>query len=109
MTGGMQSIVDYQWLGNRVVDWGIALLVMVAAALILHVALRMFLRRFRQWASRTVTPLDDLAAAVIGETHFLFLTIMALYAGLLYLDLPPKLSRLADRAVVIAALFQSAL
>lgn len=100
---------ELKFYGENLPDWLIAFAIATGVAFVVYYAHRTVVRRLRVRAARTVTPWDDLLAEILTHTYFLFLLIIALYLGLQYLDLPPRLNRLADRVVALALLVQLAL
>ncbi len=79
--------------------------VVLAASLIVR---RVAARRLRAAAERTVARVDYLMAELIAATRFPFLLVFSLYIGSLAVLLPARVSRIADKAVVLALLFQAA-
>lgn len=101
--------MQYTFMDNGPISWGIALAVTVAAGAMLHAAKMLAVRRLGLIASRTQTYLDDVAVAVLSSTHPLFMLSIALYLGTLWLALPQKSTLMITHAVVVAMLLQLAL
>jgi small-conductance mechanosensitive channel len=103
------EFLGWTYLGNTVQTWIVA----VAVALVVLVALRLFqgivARRLSARAERTRIDLDDLAAELVRKTRFFFPLIVALYAGVQPLALPPTGDRVFRAVVVIGLLLQAAL
>ena len=100
---------ELTFFGDSLPDWLIALAIAIGVTVVFYYAHRLVARRLRLRAVRTVTQWDDLLADILTHTYFLFLLIVALYLGLQYVDLPPRLNRLSDRVVTLALLVQLAL
>ena len=95
--------------GNPLADWLLAGAIVLVSALLLLAARRLIVQRLAKYARTTVTPLDDMLAAVMAGTRSLFLVVIAFYAGAQFLDLPPKADRLVTSITIIALLVQVAL
>lgn len=95
--------------GNSGVDWLVALGTAVGLGALLLYTRRFLIGRLRKLAATTATPLDDLMLDVLTGTRRLFLAVIALYAAVQYLTLPPRADRIIDGAVIIVLLFQVAL
>jgi small-conductance mechanosensitive channel len=95
--------------GNPLADWLLAGAIVLVSALLLLAARRLMVQRLTKYARTTVTPLDDMLAAVIAGTRGLFLVAIAFYAGAQFLTLPSKADRLVTSITIIALLVQAAL
>lgn len=94
---------------NRVSVWVAALAVAAGLTALLLLARGLTVRWLRRVAERTRTRVDDLAVALAGRTHVLFLLAVAVYAGAAFLTLPGRVERLLTLAVLVAFLGQVAL
>lgn len=101
--------LDRAFLANPLADWAVALAIAFGAAAVLLLARRLLVRRFAAYTRTTATPVDDILAETLAATRRLFLIVVALYLGALYLTLPPGINRVVDGATVIAILVQAAL
>lgn len=101
--------LEQSFYGNPLLHW----LVVVGVAVTLAAGLWLARRALPGWlqarAARTATTLDDYAQALVGGTHFLFLLVLALYAGLQYVSLPPRAEWLVGHTALAAVLLQAAL
>ena len=95
--------------GNSLADWLLAGGIAFVLALVLLAARQLIVRRLAAYARTTVTPLDDMLAAAMAGTRGLFLVVIALYAGMQFLDLPPKAAGLVTSITIVALLVQAAL
>lgn len=103
------NLLEQTYYGNSVQDWLLAVAIVIALALALHVAKHLILRRLASLARRTGTRLDDLVVEMLGGTRFLFFLVIAFYFGSQYLELPPKPARLITHLTIIVLLVQAAL
>jgi small-conductance mechanosensitive channel len=94
---------------NTLFEWGIALGVSAAIALIIVVIKKVGIHRLSAIARRTQTPLDDITVEVLASTRFAFIAIAAAYVGTYFLVLSPSQEKAAFHGVVIASLVQAAL
>lgn len=66
------------------------------------------LKRLGAIASKTETDIDDLVSQLLEKTKFLFVALVALYAGALSLTLPPGVDDLLSAVLVLGFLIQGA-
>ena len=93
---------------NATQDWLIAAGVVLVVVVLVRTAMRIGLRRLKVLASRTETDVDDLVAELLEKTKFLFVALLALYAGSLSLTLPPEVSALLSTILILGLLTQGA-
>ncbi|NIQ95000.1 MAG: hypothetical protein GWN87_12920, partial [Desulfuromonadales bacterium] len=72
---------DKTFLGNSIGAWAIAAGITLVALAALRIGQALARRRLETLAERTQTRLDNLAADLFNRTKFLFLLLVALYAG----------------------------
>ena len=89
---------------NTPSDWLAALLAAVGVVFFLMIFKRVIVRYIRVYARKTDIKLDDLLASTLLSTRPLLLLPLALYAGALWLTLPPRLDRLIEHSVIIVLL-----
>jgi len=82
------TILTTMFYGNPVWRWFLSLGMILAVWFLLHIILRLVIRRLRGFVSRTPGQLDDLLADLLEKTRFLFILILAIFAGSLVLSLP---------------------
>lgn len=100
---------DKKFLGNSVMEWVIALGVLVGTILILKVIQKVIVHRIGKFAEATKTEIDDLIIAIVGKTRFYFLFVIALYASSHSLALSQSASQLLQTILVIGTLLQAAI
>lgn len=86
-------------LDNSLQAWGIALLIMTAAILLLALMRKFLERKFAAFAKRTKNELDDIAVQTFQQTKVFFILTVAIYFASLYLTLPTTI----ETAIQIAA------
>lgn len=93
---------------NHLLEWGIALAVVVGVFLGLRLLIGQVIRRLSALASRSETEIDDLGVKLVDRTKWLVLLAVAIYSGSLALTLPADVESLISSLVVIALLVQLA-
>jgi small-conductance mechanosensitive channel len=86
-----------------------AVLVALVALLVLRVVVAFVKGRLKRIADATATGWDDGIADTLEATKGWFLLLVAIYAGSLVLELPPRARNVAQTAAVLALLIQVAL
>jgi small-conductance mechanosensitive channel len=92
---------------NSLRAWLIALSVAIVVAFVLGIFKALVLRRFVQLAANTETIWDDALVKVLRHTKWLFLLILALFAGALVLELPERVRVIANTVIAIALILQA--
>jgi len=97
------TFLEATFYGNPVWRWFLALGLIISVWFALHVLLRVVIARLRGFVARTPGQLDDLLVDLLEKTRFLFILVLALYAGSLVLSLPSA-AKIALRTLFILAL-----
>jgi small-conductance mechanosensitive channel len=105
----MRDFLSTPFLGNTAQDWMIALAVALVVMALVRVAIRLILRRLKSVAAKTDTDVDDLIAELLGKTQFLFVVLVALYAGAVTLGLPAGIESRLSTVLILGFLIQGAL
>jgi small-conductance mechanosensitive channel len=100
------NVIQRELFGNPVWAWLVAVAIAGLVPLVLKALKRFILHRLAAVAQRTTTPLDDLAAEVLGGTRAFFLVLAAVYAGSSVLTLPEVVDRAIHFLSVLALLVQ---
>jgi len=95
--------------GNSIQDWLTALGVALVIAAVLFFAKSIALARLKILSRRTENRLDDIVVDIFSNTHFFFLLVIALFAGVQYLELTAKTSGFIKHFAIIVLLVQVAL
>jgi small-conductance mechanosensitive channel len=93
---------------NTPQDWLIAAAVFLVMMVVVRAAIGIGLRRVKAIAARTETDVDDLVSELLEKTKFLFVALVALYAGARSLTLPPDVDDLLSTILVLGFLIQGA-
>jgi small-conductance mechanosensitive channel len=102
----LNESLNLQLSGKPWEMWVVAIVVVVTCYLILKLLLHLVGRRLARIAASTETLIDDGVIKVINSTQGWLLTILALYAGALFTDLPTRVLTIADRVLIVALLVQ---
>ena len=93
---------------NTAQDWLIAAGVFVVMIVVVRGVIGIGLRRVKAIAAKTETDVDDLVTELLEKTKFLFVALVALYAGARSLTLPPEVDDLLSTILVLGFLIQGA-
>lgn len=101
------QFLDAVVYGNPVAAWLVAAGVCLLTMAGLWVVGRVVLRRFEALASRTAGDLDDLVAALLRKTKFLFVLLVGIWVGSLGLRLSPTVESWIRSILVVGLLLQA--
>ena len=93
---------------NTAQDWLIAAIVVVVVVVVARTVIGIVVRRLKATASKTETDVDDLVTELLENTKFVFVTLVALYAGAISLSLPPEVDDVLSTILVLGFLVQAA-
>jgi small-conductance mechanosensitive channel len=74
-----QALLDQEFFGISLLDWGQMALLWLAIAVALLVVKRLFVGRFSALAARTKNRIDDVVAEIFRGTRAFFIVLVALY------------------------------
>ncbi len=101
----MNSFWNNIILGNPVVNWVIAIGIILIALAAIRMGKSIFLIRIKSWAAGTSNSLDDFFVMLAEKTVFPLLYTGAVYAGINYLNLSPKVTGILHVAVLLICTF----
>ncbi|MGD2112952.1 MAG: mechanosensitive ion channel family protein [Gammaproteobacteria bacterium] len=101
--------LDYRLLDNTLQGWLIALAVTLLAMFALSLLRRLGQSRLTAFARQTDNRWDDAASEMFGHTRGLFILIVALFLGSLFLTLSDEYRQIISRIAAIALLMQGGL
>ncbi len=70
------KFLETEFLDNEIIDYLIALIILIAASLVVRLLCRFVFQRLKKWTNKTPTLLDDRLIAIL-EKH----TIPVVYLG----------------------------
>jgi len=101
-----QRLLEMEFLGNSVVDWGLALLAFAVTFLVLPIV-RGYINALRKRLAGTERARGiEVATVVASRTTRLFLWTLAVWVGAALLHLPPGIERRLDAVILIVLWFQ---
>lgn len=106
----MNTTMDFlntSFYDNTLRTWLIALFVVATTAVALRILQALGVRNIARLAVRTETTRDDALVELLRHTKWLFLLIIALFAGSLLLTLPERVRGIMNAVAVVALLAQT--
>ncbi len=103
------DFLNYSLLNNAVQDWLIALAVSVIVFMVLGIVIRVGISRLTVLSKDTITIWDDAVTDALSHTRGLFVLIIALFAGSLYLVFPERVRTAIISVTYIALIVQGGL
>lgn len=103
------DFLNYPLLNNAVQDWLIALAVSVIVFIVLRIVIRVGISRLAWLAKDTTNIWDDAVINALSHTRVLFVLIIALFAGSLYLVFPDRARSVIISVTYIALIVQGGL
>ena len=101
------DILNTSFYDNTLSSWLIALSVAVTIAVVLRIVQALGVRYLARLAARTETTWDDAFVELLRHTEWLFLLIIALFAGALLLTLPERVRGITNAVTVVALFIQA--
>lgn len=101
------ELLNTSFYDNTLSTWLIALLVAVVTAVVLRILKALGGRHIARLAARTETTWDDSLVELLRHTKWLFLLIVALFAGSLLLALPVRVRGIANAVAAVALIVQA--
>ena len=104
----MWDFLSNPFADNTAQDWLVAAAVVVVVVVVVRTVIGLVLRRLKAIASKTETDVDDLVTELLEKTKFVFVALVALYAGAISLTLPPEVDSVLSKILVLGFLLQGA-
>ena len=101
------EFLDYTFFGNSLLQWTIALVVLLLSYLLLQLAVRIAGRRLAALATGTETQWDDIIANAINRTRTLFLFVAGIFIASHFLQLPERTQSFIYSLFIITLLVQA--
>jgi small-conductance mechanosensitive channel len=99
---------QFSFLGNKLDDWVVALLVAVVATAVMACVRSLVLRRLAARSAVREARIDDLVVRMLSRTYLLFIVAFGVYFGSTFLELSRSRELLMSRIAVAALLMQVA-
>jgi small-conductance mechanosensitive channel len=97
----LRQLLAFEFLGNSVLRWGLALLALVATFTVLPILKRYISALRKRWPSSQGHQFLDLAALMARNTSSIFLWTVAIWAADLVLTLPPRIDQVLRYAITV--------
>jgi small-conductance mechanosensitive channel len=101
-----QAFLQYSILNNTLQQWLLSVTTALLCYLMLQLVKRVIRTRLARIASMTETRWDDIIVDAIKKTGSVFLLLISLYFGSLFLELPKQFHTVFMSVVIIALLIQ---
>jgi small-conductance mechanosensitive channel len=102
----MNELLDYTFLDNTVLDWGLAALAFLFTFLVIPFVRGVVRKRHRLSMHTNRSVALELITLLVGKTSRLVLLILALYLAENILTLPAKVDRIFDIVIIVGAWIQ---
>lgn len=99
------AIWSYEFLGNSLASWVIALGVFFISLIILKVIKVVVIKRIHKFAIKTKSKLDDIGIEAINKVHWPFYVIVSAYLATSYVTLSDFTSRIIYFAFIVSSVF----
>lgn len=103
------ELLNRTYVGNTVLEWGGALLLVIVTYVSIKIAMAVVTRRLRKLADYTATDYDDLIVGLLDDTKFVVIAALSLYTGAQVLNLDQDLMQVLDKVIVLALVVQGAI
>jgi small-conductance mechanosensitive channel len=100
--------LDNVVLGNRILDYLISLAIFIAGALVVKIAVSVFIARIKKWSETTSTTFDDFLVRCLERVFYPLLYFGAFYVSVRNLYIIENLERLISGVAVALVAFFSA-
>lgn len=101
----MESFLDQVFLGNTVRAWGIAIGIFILGFIIAKIVKVVIVKRIHAYTDRSKSTFDDLIVLIIEKALLPLAYIYSFYAGLRYLTMPPRATRIIHVAILAITIF----
>ena len=101
----MPELTD-SFYGNEIQRWLIALGVTVGVLILLRLVQQVLIVRIQRIAQKTHTVIDDVVIGALRKTKLLYLLVVSVFAGSLWVTLEPSVRLAILQTVIIATLIQ---
>jgi len=93
-------------LGNTLMQWGLSITTLLLGFILLRLAKRIAANRLAALASMTTTQWDDIIVNAIKQTRTLFLLVVSIFLGSMFLQMPDRVHTIIKVTFIIFLLIQ---
>ncbi|HEU4860463.1 MAG TPA: mechanosensitive ion channel domain-containing protein [Chitinophagaceae bacterium] len=101
----MNTFWEKIFLGNSIIDWAIAISIIIGSIILLRLIKTILFSQFKKWSKKTNTTIDDFLLLVTERSILPFFYLLAVYSGLSYLSLGEKTQNILRIALLVAGTF----
>lgn len=101
----MHSFWERFFWGNTIKEWTIAFSIIIGIILLLKVFQYVVLRKIKAFAERSKSTIDDLVVSVIQTLLMPLVFFLAIYFGLQFLNMSPKVRQIMNVAIMVITTF----
>jgi small-conductance mechanosensitive channel len=101
----MNSFLSRVYWGNTVINYCIAVLILLTGLLALHIIKGIVMGRLEKWAARTTTTIDDFLVKIIEKTGLPILYVLFFYGAVNYLILTPEIRHVMRNLMIVVVTF----
>lgn len=87
------KILEYNFLGNKISDYLIAVAALLAGFFIINVGIRYLVKRIKRLSEKTATTIDDFLVSILEKLAIPFLYILVVYGAVKSLELHPYIEK----------------
>lgn len=102
----LDGVLEQTYFHNPVLHWGIAALLSVALYFGLAFARHLVRKRYARYVQTDRTEVLEIPLKIASQTRFLFILLLALFAGATTLEMPDRLRHMLNSVVTIAFFWQ---
>jgi small-conductance mechanosensitive channel len=103
------EFLTYTLFNNTVQNWLLALAALVLSFLLIYIIIRLGVSRLARLAKQTTTIWDDAVTDALSRTRGMFMLIIAMFLGSLFLEFPGRVQAVIVSVTSIALFVQSGL
>ncbi len=97
------DFLEREILSNQLVDYALALLILIGSVLIIQILRSLVLRKLKKWAKRTTNPFDDAIIAILERNFLPLVYLGSFYLAVGNLTLHPILAQTIEALVIISS------
>jgi small-conductance mechanosensitive channel len=101
----MDKFLESTFLNNTMLNWGIAIIIIIGALLIIKTFKAFIIKRLKKWALQTQTNWDDFIIEIIEKSVIPLLYISSFYFALMSLNLNSKVEKIIHTAYLFSFTF----
>ncbi len=101
----MGNFWEIRFWNNSVLDWSIALGIIIIAIFTLMIFRKIVIRSLHNWSATTITTADDFLIVILEKSVLPLLYVGSIYLALTYLHLSDRFTKVINIAILFVATF----